>query len=308
MSAVRAALLALCALLPLPAAQAWDPAGHMLVDQIAWEQMTPAARNRATELVKTLDARFNGDQPYNFVTAGCWLDDMRGLAREYRWSKLHYVDIPWTPSGSPVAVPPGPHVISGLDEAIKTLRAPATAAPQRTEALGMLIHFVGDIHQPLHTAERGSDRGGNTYLVSGLPLSELPARQPPNLHSFWDEAYRLDGSGGKIVRTWAAPPVIGRPRAPGEGVIAVQAAKLLAEFPRASLPELTSQDATALAWATETYRVACAHAYPPGDPPPNTEVRPLTPEFVHDSRQIAERRLVLAGYRLGALLDDLLGR
>jgi hypothetical protein len=300
-------LIAATALLAPVVARAWDGAGHMIVDQIAWEQMTPAARTRAAELVKSLDARFNDRRPYHFVTAGSWMDDMRGMGRDYPWSKLHYVNIPWTPTGSPVAVPPGPHVISAIGESLKTLRDSASSGPQRTEALAMLMHFVGDIHQPLHVTERNRDRGGNTYLISGVPFSDLGPKQLQNLHTFWDKAFRFDGVNGGIVETWAAPSVNGRPRAPGEGVIAVEARRMMTDFPPASLPELAGP-VDALVWATESYEIGCKQAYPPGEPPPNTEVRPLTPEFVHASQQIARRRLALAGYRLGALLNELLGK
>src|SRR4051812_37681865 len=100
-------------------AQAWDAAGHMLVDQIAWDQMTPVARAKAAELVKSLDARFNENQPYNFITAGAWMDDMRGMGKDYKWSKLHYIDIPWSADGTPpAALPEPPNVITGIDDAI----------------------------------------------------------------------------------------------------------------------------------------------------------------------------------------------
>ena len=80
MRALRLGLLALF----LPAlAQAWDAAGHMLVGEIAWQQMTPAAREKAAALVQPLDTRFTEGRPYNFITAGCWMDDMRGLGRDF---------------------------------------------------------------------------------------------------------------------------------------------------------------------------------------------------------------------------------
>ena len=67
-------------------AGAWDPAGHMLVGQIAWELSPPHVRARVNELVATLDNRFNDARPYHFVTVGCWMDDLRSLPRkEYPW-------------------------------------------------------------------------------------------------------------------------------------------------------------------------------------------------------------------------------
>jgi hypothetical protein len=305
MNAMRAGFFATVIAFAPFVAGAWDQAGHMLVDQIAWEQMKPAARARAAELVKSLDSRFNEGQPYNFVTAGAWMDDMRGLGRDYQWAKLHYIDIPWTENGVPTEIPEGPSVLTGIADSLKTLRDPQATPAQRTEALGMLAHFVGDIHQPLHTTERNHDRGGNTYLIAGVPFSDLRTKQGKNLHTFWDKAFRFDGVDDKIVETWTAPDVSERPKAPGEGAIAEQAKKIKAEFPREKLPELAGP-VDALAWAKETYAVGCKSAYPPGDPPENVEVRELTPEFVHEAHEVANRRIALAGYRLGALLNALL--
>lgn len=305
MNMTRAHLLgAVAAFVPLVSG-AWDQGGHMLVDQIAWEQMKPAARERAAELVKALDSQFNEGQPYNFVTAGAWMDDMRALGRDYQWAKLHYIDIPWTENGVPQEIPEGPTVVSGMADSIKTLRDPQSTAAQLTEALGMLTHFVGDIHQPLHCTERNHDRGGNTYLITGVPFSDLRVKQGKNLHTFWDKAFHFDGVDDKIVETWLVPNVSERPKAPDEGIIAEQAKKIMAEFPQEKLPELAGP-AEALAWAKETYVVGCKSAYPPGDPPENIEVRELAPEFVHDAHGIANRRIALAGYRLGALLNALL--
>jgi len=284
--------------------QAWDAAGHMVLDEIAWTQMKPAARAEASKLVAALDASFNDQRPYNFITSGAWMDDMRGLGKDYHWGKLHYIDIPWTADGKEMKFPPAPHVLSGVDDNLKALRDAATPPAQRTEALGMLIHFIGDLHQPLHVTERNYDRGGNSYLIAGVPFSDLAQRQNSNLHTFWDKAFRFDGVDGRIVETWIAPTLTERPGAPGEGIIAEEAKKIMAEFPRKKLPELATPD-DATAWAQQTHTVGCLHAYPAGDPPPNTEVRALEPAFVHESHAIANRQLALAGYRLADLLNSL---
>jgi hypothetical protein len=295
--------LAFAALLPLTA-HAWDPAGHMLVGQIAWEHTRPAAREKVAALVQHLDNRFNEMQPYNFITAGCWMDDMRSLGSAYQWAKLHYVTIAWTPSGQPAPIPEPPHIVGGIDDSVAALRDPQTPFERRVEALGMLMHFLGDIHQPLHTTDRNNDRGGNAYLIDGVPFSDLQTKRGHNLHTFWDKAFRFTAAEGKIVEQWTAPEIHERPKAPGEGIIALQAAKIAATHPRESFPEL-AKPASAAAMAVESHVLGCQSAYPPGDPPTNSEVRPLPSDFVKASHPIATRRVALAGYRLAALLDEL---
>jgi len=304
---MRALRLSLFTLLLPALAQAWDAAGHMLVGEIAWQQMTPAARAKAAELVQPLDARFNEGRAYNFITAGCWMDDMRGLGRDYPWSKLHYVTIPWTATGLPAEIPPAPNVVTAIKDNLHILHD-ATATPaQRTEALGMLVHFVGDIHQPLHTTDRNNDRGGNALLISGVPFSDLMSKQGKNLHTFWDKAFRFDGQGPAIVEVWQAPKEPDRPLGPGEGIIAEQAKKIVARFPREKLPELAGP-ADGAAWAKESHMAGCLHAYPVGEPSEPMEIRVLTPAFAHNAQEVANRRIALAGYRLGALLNELLGK
>ena len=282
-------------------ASAWDAAGHMLVGQVAWELSTPEVRQRVNELVATLDARFNENQPYHFVTVGCWMDDMRSLPRkDYLWSKWHYVDGAKTADGSQFTLPEPPHVVWAISENLKTLRDAGATREQRAIAVGQLIHWVGDIHQPLH-ATTWDDRGGNGYAIMGLRFSDLMPSMTSNLHTYWDKAFRFDARKGEIFEAWQSPPVAERPRTPSEGVIWEQAKRLLEYYPKSTLPEL-EKAADAEAWARESHILGCTKAYPPGDHPRDTEVRKLSPDWVTEMRPIAERRIVIAGHRLAALL------
>jgi len=295
-------LLLLCAL-PV-AAHAWDAAGHMLVGEIAWRTCTPKARQAVRELVSTIDSQYNHGIPYNFVTVCCWMDDARSMPREqYLWSKWHYVDGDKTADGKDFKIPEPPHVIWAIGEELRILKDPATSKEDRAKAVGMLMHWVGDIHQPLH-ATTWDDKGGNGYAIMGVPFSDLRNRSTANLHTFWDKAFRFDGKDDQIVEMWKTPDGIDRPRSPGETVIAEEAAKLMKQFPRESLEELKGKT-TAEDWARESHVLGCTKAYPPGDHPHDTEVRKLEPAFVHQSQEIAARRVAIAGYRLGDLLNEL---
>ncbi len=285
------------------AAPAWDAAGHMLVDQIAWEHTKPAARQKVSALVATLENTFNEGKLYHFVTAGCWMDDMRAKPG-YAWAPWHYVDIALTPSGAPCAIPPeGPHVVWAIDENLKTLRDKASTPAQMSEAVAMLLHFVGDIHQPLHCTD-WNDRGGNSYLIHGVPFSDLFPHSVPNLHAFWDKAFRFDAHDGKIVELWQSPATAARPAAPGQGVIAEQAAKIMAAFRPGSLHEL-SRPNSAASWASESHTIGCLAGYPLGPHPSDHEVVELSPDFAQRAGQVAQLRIALAGYRLAEVLNEL---
>ena len=286
-------------------AHAWDPAGHMLVDQIAWTQSKPEVRARVDELARTLENTWNNAQPYHFITAGAWMDDMRSK-KGYEWSKWHYVNMPWTADGVAFAIPEPPHVVWAIGESVKTLKAPETAPAKASEALGMIMHFVGDVHQPLHATER-NDRGGNGVFIAGVPFSDLWPGTKPNLHAYWDKAFRFDNAEGKIAELWRCPLTPDRPKSGEEGIIAEQAAKILAKYPAASLEaEIAQMDP--VEWARESHRLGCVSAYPPGFEPSDHHVVELTGEFAAKSRVIAERQIALAGCRLALLLDQALAR
>jgi hypothetical protein len=306
MKARRAAVCLAAALALLPqTVRAWDPAGHMLIGEIAWTRTAPAARQRVEVLVRGLEATYIEGQTYNFVTAGCWMDDMRSR-KGYPWGKWHYVTIPFTADGEAFTLPEPPHVVWAIEDSLKALRAEDTPEVRVQEALAMLIHFVGDIHQPMHTTDRG-DRGGNGVLISGVPFTDLWPGTVPNLHAYWDAGYRFDGAEGKVVQSWLMPPRDARPKGAGDGIIAEEAAKLMQQYPPASYPQLASAT-TPEAWARESHKLGCLSGYPPGAEATDHSVTPIPAEFAARARVIANQQVALAGYRLANLLNELFSK
>jgi hypothetical protein len=301
----RAALYlqAFAGLLLAAPVMAWDAGGHMLTGEIAWQRLRPEVRAKVSALVAKLPSEYHAGQPYNFVTAPVWMDDMRSMP-SYPWSKLHYVNLEYTATGSPVVIPPPPHILSTIGDCVAALKAPATTDEKRVEALGMLTHLVGDLHQPLHATSWAGDRGGNGYLIMGVPFSDLLPKMVANLHTFWDKAYRFDTRAGKAVEVWRCPEIKDRPKAPGQGIIAEQARELMLRFPEASLDQLAERGGP-VAWARESHIIGCLAAYPQRPYPAADEPVALTPEFIVKAREIAGQRVTLAGYRLGNLLNEI---
>ncbi len=286
-------------------ALAWDPAGHMLVDQVAWTQTKPEVRARVDELVAKLESTYNNSQPYNFVTTGTWMDDMRSK-KGYEWSKWHYVNLDWTADGVAFALPEPPHVVWAIGESLKTLKTGDAAPDQLAQALAMVMHFVGDVHQPMHATDRG-DRGGNGVLIMSVPFSDLWPGTKANLHAFWDKAFRFDNADGKIAEIWQCPPTPDRPKSATEGVIAEQAAKIIAKYPATSLTaEIAQMDP--VEWTRESHQLGCVSGYPAGFVPSDNHAVELTGDFAAKSRAIAERQIALAGYRLAKILNESLAR
>lgn len=172
----RALLCAFPMLVCLSApAHAWGPQGHRLVGAIADAKLTPTARAEVSRLLR-------GETDPTLAGVSNWADDLRehdpDLGR--RSTRWHYVNL----AEDGCAYEPTAHCPDGdcVIEAIRRQEALLADRRQpdavRAQALKFLVHFVGDVHQPLHTGY-AKDRGGNTY--------QLQVRgQGSNLHRVWD--------------------------------------------------------------------------------------------------------------------------
>ena len=291
----------------MPFARAWDPLGHMLTMRIAYDGLTPKARAELDAAVGRFNGKEKPDAPYDAVTAACWMDDVRARTKEF--NDWHYVRLPFTREGTPV--PAGtrqtPNVVWALGRCEDIVRGVAQEAGiDRDQALVMLLHLVGDIHQPLHTTEH-RDFGGNRRLISNLKdvEADLIFSQGGNLHFFWDSAYRREFKDGEVAVSYSSPffqslmPVAGHREA--RKIVDREAAKIRNKYPPESFGDIKGGDAST--WAFESHGLGYDLAYgmlPAGSP------APLGEEYVAASRACAEKRIALAGYRLAALLNRLL--
>jgi hypothetical protein len=147
----------------------WGPEGHSLVARIAEAQLSAATRAKVLEILGP-DA--------SMASVSSWPDQIRrSRPASGPW---HFVDIPISQPHLDMArdCPKGDCVVAKIGDFQKVLRDPATPPDQRREALMFLIHFVGDMHQPLHCSDN-KDRGGNDVHV-------IFQGKASNLHSVWD--------------------------------------------------------------------------------------------------------------------------
>lgn len=156
-------------LLLSPPAWAWGPEGHEIVASIALRELSPAARSQVASLLGS-DAMM--------VHEASWADEVRTQRPET--GPWHYVDIPLRAPGYDAArdCADGNCVVAQIDAARHVLGDKHAVPGARQEALRFLIHFVADVHQPLHAVDN-NDRGGNQVYV------ELGADRT-NLHHVWD--------------------------------------------------------------------------------------------------------------------------
>jgi hypothetical protein len=245
------------AALPLPAS-AWNIPGHMLSGIIAY-QVLQQENPETVEKVKGVlekhpwyanqwQARLQ-DIPVAdrdmvfFMQAARWADDIRADKQHHR-APWHYINWPFKPDGQPASVqirdPDRVNILTALAEnesVVKNENDPE----RRAIALAWLFHLVGDIHQPLHTAQLFTtdypkgDRGGNEICVR-----VNQSAQPMDLHRFWDGVI-TSSSNMKRLQNEAT------------------ALRNRQEFQRSHFTELASTDFES--WAKESYEIATKIAY-----------------------------------------------
>jgi hypothetical protein len=125
-----------------------------------------------------------------FMQAARWADELRMTDRQYHRAPWHYINLPFKPKGQPPSVqtrePEPVNILTALAENESVVKNENDPEPKAI-ALAWLFHLVGDIHQPLHTAQLftvdypNGDRGANEICVR-----VTQAGQPMDLHRFWD--------------------------------------------------------------------------------------------------------------------------
>jgi hypothetical protein len=255
---------------------AWDQEGHSIVAEIAQRRLSPAA---AAAVERVLG------RGHSLASVASWADDVRETAPEtYNW---HFVDIPiaanqFDPASQCAPGPKGDCVVAELDRLKTELRCAADA--QKLEALKFAVHFVGDVHQPLHTVLE--ERGGNDIAVvvnmNGLTCKRNCKLTPiaTNLHAAWDTNLIT-----KTVWDW------------GAYVDRLEAGWLQGK--EAAQPGIDA--GTALDWALETHGAAQqVWALTPAD-------KVLDDDYYRKALPILDRQLGMAGLRLARFLNDAYG-
>ena len=296
---------------------AWNATGHQLVSSIAWDNMTPTARQNVVALLlegpddaclkelfpkdsRPLDAR----QREFFIKAATWPDIVRPRKMKngrkdprpcikFHQRDWHFVDHFWKGISGSITKPPTdlstpPIAEVNAAERLKlfsTIVVSEMPASERAIDLAWILHLVGDIHQPLHTSGRVTSAPGEAAGDQGGNLFRLADDVP--LHSYWD------GIVDRSIRQKAH-------ETPGQYLDRV-AAKFENDFPRSTFTKLESGQFDK--WTLESLETAKTLAYP------STLKRNQNPANSYRVAvfDVSEESIADAGYRLADLLNKLFG-
>lgn len=241
-------------------AYGWGRDGHRMTGDIASRYLTPAAAYAVQDLL--------GEQTLADVST--WADEIKS-DRSYDWARpWHYVNV--NPGMERFVLerdcPEHGCVVSAIIKYAEVLRSETADRAEKKEALKFLVHFVGDLHQPLHVGY-ARDRGGNDVAVDFFGSRT-------NLHFVWDVSL--------IARR-----KIHWKRYADELYRAIER-----EQRRAWSKSLDPSD-----WATESFHLAERYAYAIPD-----DAR-LEQAYYDRVMPVVDERLAQAGVRLAAMLNDI---
>jgi hypothetical protein len=268
--ALTTALLGAVAVALSGQAFAWGPLGHRVAGLLAERELCPAARSEVAAL---------GDGE-SLAELGLWADTIRDDPEWKRSAPWHYMNVADLPPGAGPSEaraaidafnhPPEGDVLDALARFEKTLADRSRPRAERADALRFVVHFVVDVHQPLHVG-RAADRGGNDVEV------RVRDADPVNLHGFWDT------------------DVLARRHLGAEQYARRLAAAL------AATPAARAHDPPA-AWAAESLMLRPT-VYGFASAARGAAI--LDDAYLAKAQIIAEQRLVLAAARLAATLNTM---
>lgn len=257
-------LVLILAVLLLPLSSwGWGREGHQIIAAVAEDHLD--------ETTKVMIQSLIGNN--HLYSVASWADDVRRQRPET--APWHYVDIPLGSvyDGSRDCAPPHSCVVVKIGDFVKVLTDKQASREDRAEALKFVVHFVGDIHQPLHAV--GEARGGNSIPVLFLG-SDQCGRYGCNLHGVWDSSM-IEHAG------------MSRDEYVQHEEELIKSEKL------DTLSERTVEQ-----WANESTKLAQAAWV--------TEGTKLDERYYETEIKVADKQMALAGLRLAQLLNDTIGK
>ena len=279
---VAAATLMLTSLIPVQAL-AWGGFGHRTTGAIALANVKPETRAAIAQLLKAEKLLGTPECALKSLEdATVWPDCVRRT--RWRWGHTaawHYRTTPICEPYQPWSNCRGGNCVTAqIERNLRLLADEGLPAHIRLQALAFMVHFVGDIHQPLHSGDKG-DRGGNDRVTD---YGIIPDQ---NLHRIWD------GALAERAITSTQRPIVRR----------------YSHSEREELRAAADNWGNPADWGRESWQAARDFVYPnafdtnpcEGDLPDATA---LTQEDIVAAVPVVQQRIRQAGLRMAAMLDQ----
>ena len=270
----------------------WWETGHRTVARIAAQHLTPAARMRLAKILNVPDAL---EAIADALAIGStWPDEVKKATNTEEW---HFIDLALQDEKSDIPKRcKDENCISARIHSFATQLASQKADGQWSEldAVRFLVHFVGDVHQPLHTIS-DADLGGNCERL------DPPVNEAKNVHALWD---------GGIVNALDM----------GDRNLALDLNSYIASLGSDEQKELAGGSVED--WVWESHQLAKADVYfklhIPTEPvqfpsscheaPPEiTDFKPKVDSlYVDSTKPVVREQLAKAGLRLARMLNEVL--
>jgi len=240
----------------------WGMTGHRTIGRIAENHLTPKAKAGIQQLL--------GSE--NLADVSNWADEVRQQPEYHQTGPWHFLNLPlgltYPEFEKTVTGMSQDNVYSALVKCEHDLTDKATTRAQKIAALKFIVHFVGDLHQPMHIS-RAEDKGGNTIRVNYEGEST-------NLHSLWDT---------KMLEH--------------QGLTYEQLAEKYDHIPEAQIQQWQSD--SLIKWIWESYQIS-SMLYAEVD---TLKDHTITNDYYQQHLPIIQERIEKAGVRLAGLLNKL---
>lgn len=233
----------------------WGQTGHRIVGDIASDYLNPKARKAVDRVLGST----------SMAIGSTWMDRIKSDPAYDHTHDWHWVTIPDGMTYEETEKNPDGDLINALRTIIRELKSGSLSAKEETKKLKMLIHLVGDIHQPLHVGT-GKDRGGNGTKVEWF-------YEDSNLHRVWDSEI-IDDTKLSYTEFSTA---INHPTK-----------KQIKKW----------QESKVLDWAYESMELRDQVYDLPAD-------HEIGYRYQYENRDLLDRRLLMAGVRLAGVLNEI---
>jgi len=160
--------LSLMLLTPLSAGTKWSETGHRTVGKIASQYLTPKAKR---EIKKLLNKQ-------SLAMVSTYADEIKSDKRYNKFYTWHYINMPMEADYDIAKQNPDGDLVFGIEFCKSVIKDKNASEEDKAFYLKLLVHFIGDLHQPLHVALE-EDKGANDFKVQWF-------NSDTNLHAVWD--------------------------------------------------------------------------------------------------------------------------